>query len=87
MKKEEVWDLLAHRPLIDEDTIFEKCKASGQISDFTIADLEQEANKVYLNALDNLNTENMWNIYLDFCMQRLNKNSKYLNEEVGFYRS
>jgi hypothetical protein len=82
MKNEEVWDLLAHRSLIDEDTILEKCKVNGQTSDFAIADMEQEANKVYLNALEHLGTEKMWNVYLDFCVQRLSKSSKYLDEEV-----
>ena len=80
--KEETWDILARKNLIEETEIIKKCEETGQIADFTIAELEQHANKVYFEALDKVNTPKMWNIYIQFCHERLNLNSQFLNEEV-----
>jgi U3 small nucleolar RNA-associated protein 6 len=81
MCKEEVWDIMAKKSLLDEANIMRKCNETGQIGDFSIAELEQETNRVYLEAIDKLNTSKMWSIYLEFCFERFNLESQYLNEE------
>ena len=83
VKTEEAWDILAKKELsIQEKKIIKDCEESGQNPDFTISSLEQAANTIYLDAVQQLNTEKMWLIYIRFCFERLNLKSKYLNEEV-----
>jgi hypothetical protein len=68
--------------VIQEKKILKECEENGQNADFTIASFEQTANTIYLEATEILNTEKMWLIYIDFCFERLNLKSRYLNEEV-----
>ncbi len=79
---EESWDVVARRALIGEETIVTKCKESGQVADFTIAEYEDKANQLYLQALDKLNTLKMHQLYVHFCTERLKMTSKFLNDEV-----
>jgi uncharacterized protein HemY len=58
-----------------------KCQETGQLSDFTIAEFEEKANQVYIKSLEHIPTNKMHTIYLNFCMERLKLNSKFLNEE------
>ncbi|CAF1014961.1 unnamed protein product [Brachionus calyciflorus] len=80
-KIEETQDVLAKRHLLEEGEILKKCEKSGQIADFTIAELEEKANSAYLESLEKLNTEKMHLIYIDFLIERLKLNSQYLSEE------
>jgi hypothetical protein len=50
--------------------------------DFTIAEFEEKANEAYMKALNELKTKKMHEIYIEFCSERLQLNSKYLNEDV-----
>lgn len=85
MQTEEAWDVLARKELVLEgDRILKECAETGQNADFTIAQYEQTANNIYLEAIDKLNkSEKIWLIYIDFCFERLNLKSKYLNDEVS----
>lgn len=80
-KYEESWDLLARRSLLQEEIILRKCEQTGQCADFTIAEFEDKTNVVFLKALEEINTEKMHHIYLNFCIERLKLNSSFLNEE------
>jgi len=53
--------------------------------DFTIAEFEEKANTMFLQALSDLPTRKMHNIYVNFCLERLNLNSQFLNEEVAIF--
>lgn len=81
-KFEESWDILARRNLLEEESILQKCEESGQCADFTIAEFEDKANEVFLKAIGTFNSEKMHRIYLDFCIERLKLDSKFLKEEV-----
>jgi hypothetical protein len=50
--------------------------------DFTIAEFEEKASESYLQAIEKLNTREMHLIYIKFCVERINLNSKFLNNEV-----
>jgi len=78
---EETWDIIARKHLNEEANILKKCEETGQIADFTLAELEQQTNNVFLEALEKLKTQKMWLIYIKFCTERLNLNSQFLNEE------
>ncbi len=58
-----------------------KCQETGQLADFTIAEFEEKAIEVFQKALETIPTEKMYNIYIEFCSERLKLNSKFLNEE------
>ena len=58
-----------------------KCQATGQLADFTIAEFEEKAIDVFQRALATVLTEKMHHIYIEFCSERLQLNSKFLNEE------
>jgi hypothetical protein len=52
--------------------------------DFTIAEFEEKAINVFQKAIETFKSEKMHHIYIDFCIERLKLNSKFLNEEVCF---
>lgn len=81
---EETWDVLARRHLLDERDILEQCAKTGQVADFTIAGLEEQANEAFKTVLNaRLNTPKMHQLYADFLIERLRLDSKFLNDEVG----
>lgn len=82
---EETWDVLARRHLLDERDILEQCAKSGQVADFTIAGLEEQANEAFKTVVlsARLNTPKMHQLYADFLIERLRLDSKFLNDEVG----
>lgn len=80
-KKEESWDVLARRNLLEEVNILKKCQETSQIADFTIAEFEEKAVETYKKSLDLIPSERMHLIYLDFLLERIKLNSKYLNED------
>ena len=49
--------------------------------DFTIGEMEAKAHLDFHKALEALPTEKMHLIYIDFCLQRLKQESKFLSEE------
>lgn len=81
-KSEQSWDILARRHLAQESQILKQCEQTGQVADFTIAEFEEKTNEAYLNALKTMPTQTMHLLYLEFCLERLKLNSKFLNEEV-----
>lgn len=85
-KLEESWDVLSRRHLLEEAEILEQCTKTGQIADFTIASLEEKANESFVSIIEShLNTPKMHQLYIDFLIERLKMDSKYLNDEVFIY--
>lgn len=82
-KIEESWDIMAKRFLLQEKEILEQCEKTGQVADFTIAEFEEKAVEFYAVALEKLNTKKMHQIYVDFLIERLKMDSKFLDEEVS----
>lgn len=80
-KCEDSWDVLARRNLLEESNILKKCQETGQVADFTIAEFEEKAVEVYQKALETMPSEKMHHIYIQFCVERLKIDSKFLNEE------
>lgn len=86
-KLEESWDVLARRCVLEEKKILEQCAKTGQVADFTIAELEEKANEAYLKAIasSSLNTLKMHHLYVDFLIERLRMESTFLKEEVLYF--
>lgn len=80
-KYEGTWNVLARRNLLQEESILRKCEETGQCADFTIAEFEDKTNVLFLKAIDEIKTEEMHKIYLDFCIERLKLGSSFLNDE------
>jgi hypothetical protein len=89
-KTEEMWDIIARRELIiKEQKMMKECEndKSGQNPfEFDIDALERAAVKIYNEAVENLNTEKMWLIYIGFCFERSQSTlkSKYINKDVNY---
>lgn len=82
-KLEESWDVLSRRHLLGEREILEQCTKTGQVADFTIAGLEEQANEAFQTVIrSRLNTPKMHKLYVDFLIERLKMDSKFLNDEV-----
>ena len=82
LKFEQSWDILARRHLLAEGAIVRRCEETGQCADFTIAEFEDKANEVFLEAVALFDTDKMHRVYVDFCLERLKLESKFLEEEV-----
>lgn len=80
-KKEQSWDVLARRNLLEEAKIQKKCQETGQIADFTIAEFEDKAIETYKRGIDLLQSEKMHLVYMDFLLERMKLNSIYLDDD------
>ncbi|CAF1959562.1 unnamed protein product [Rotaria magnacalcarata] len=69
--------LLAQRPLINERKMIDEAAKKDQDVSFMIAILEQQARENYEEQLKNsiVDTNELWNLYLEFCVQRLRQAS------------
>lgn len=76
--------MLSRRHLLEEHEILEQCQKTGQVADFTIAGLEEKTNESYLAAINSrLRTPKMNYLYVNFLIERLKLDSKFLNDEVS----
>ena len=88
-KSEEMWDIIARRELtIKESKItkeIENEKSAQNPFEFEIDALERAANSIYIEAVQKLNTEKMWLIYINFCFERFESTlkSKFINKDVN----
>lgn len=84
-KLEESWAVLARRHLLEEREILEQCAKTGQVADFTIAGLEEQTNEAFQTPIRSgrLDTLKMHQLYVDFLLERLKMDSKFLNDEVS----
>ncbi|CAF0721602.1 unnamed protein product [Rotaria sp. Silwood1] len=69
--------LIAQRPLINERKMIDEAAKKEQDVTFMIAILEQQVRENYEQQLNNstVNKNELWNLYLDFCLQRLSQAS------------
>jgi len=73
--------LIAQRPLFKEMKMIEEAKNNDQDASFMIAVLEQHVHENYQSLLSQANDENLWYLYIDFCLQRLKQESELLKNE------
>ena len=82
-KSEEMWDIIARRELtIKESKItkeIENEKSAQNPFEFEIDALERAANSIYIEAVQKLNTEKMWLIYINFCFERFESTLKSIH--------
>ncbi|CAF0814641.1 unnamed protein product [Adineta ricciae] len=69
--------LIAQRPLINERKLVEEAAKKEQDASFMVAVLEQQVRENYEELLKDTTTnkDELWNLYLDFCVQRLSQTS------------
>ncbi|CAF0887840.1 unnamed protein product [Rotaria sordida] len=69
--------LIAQRPLINERKMIDEATKKEQDVTFMIAILEQQVRENYEQQLNNsiVDKNELWNLYLDFCVQRLRQAS------------
>ena len=69
---EEAWNALAWRGINKQKTVQSN---RSDLTDSTWLELEDERNKVFIEALKNLKTEKMWDYYIDACYSDLERYS------------
>lgn len=75
--------LIAQRPLISERKLLDEATKKDQDVTFMIATLEQEVRENFEQQLSqsNVNKDELWNLYLDFCVQRLGQSPDSIKTE------